>query len=285
MLLGTVDIMGVLARQFDRRFYALCSGIAEEDPVEVRGAAEHPCYLGLKGDLIEVGAVNQFGGLLLYGPDERRVPVPEGVRGDPAYKVQVPVPFFVEEPATFPSRRRYPQTFVGLHHCLHAATPSDMRVPTRSPATAAASAPFLLPLSILASTPPRAASAAARSLGTIPPAASPLSTYPSHSSGASASTALPSMSSPSTSVRKNRCAAPRPTASAAAAESALTLYAPSGPSPTGATTGTKPPDHSVSTRWLSTRVTFPTRPRPGMGSTRSVGPSVPETPTAGIPSA
>src|ERR671910_2335033 len=123
-----------------------------------------------------MGAVDDLPGLLLYSPHERRVAVPQGVRGDPAYKVQVPVPLAVEEPASFAPRWRYPQTFVGLHHCLHAATPSDMRVPTRSPATAAPSAPFLLPLRILASTPPRAASAAARNLGTIPPAASPLST-------------------------------------------------------------------------------------------------------------
>src|SRR5829696_1486025 len=174
----------------------------------------------------------------MYSPHECRVAVPQGVRGDPAYKVQVTVTLCIEEPASLTPSWRYPQPFVGLHHCLHAATPSDMRVPTRSPATAASSAPFLLPLRILASTPPRAASAAARSLGTIPPAAT---------------------------------------------ESALTLYAPFGPSPSGATTGTNPPVHRASMSCGTTRTTLPTRPRSGIGSTSSVGPSVPEMPAAWTP--
>src|SRR5919107_5951332 len=209
--------------------------------------------------------------------------VAQSVGRDAGDKVQIPVPVLVEEPTGLALGRGYRHPFVGLHYRFHAATPSDIKVPTRSPAIARASEPLLFPLTILASTPPLAASAAARSFGTIPPTASPFSTYPSHSSGLSAGTASPPYKSPSTSVRKNRCPAPKPTASAAAAESALTLYAPSGPSPIGATTGTNPPVQRVSIRRPSTRVTLPTRPKAGTGSTRKVGPSVPEMPTAGTP--
>src|ERR671911_1140436 len=48
VLVGTVGIVGVLAREFDRRLYALGSRVAEEDPVEVRRAAEHLGHLCLK---------------------------------------------------------------------------------------------------------------------------------------------------------------------------------------------------------------------------------------------
>src|SRR5919202_6206452 len=92
-------------------------------------------------------------------------------------EVQVAVTLLVEEPADTPLRGGYVQSLVSLHHRFHATTPSDMRVPMRSPAIALASEPFLLPFTILASTPPLAATAAARSFGTIPPTASPFSTY------------------------------------------------------------------------------------------------------------
>src|SRR5919202_2112308 len=200
-------------------------------------------------------------------------------------EVQVAVTLLVEEPADTPLRGGYVHPLVSLHHRFHATTPSDIRVPTGLPETAFWSEPFLLPFTILTSTPSLAASAAARSFGTIPPTASPFSTYSSHSSGASAGMASSPSKSPSTSERKNRGPAPEPIASAPAAESALMLYAPSGPRPRGATTGTNPPVQSVSIRCPSTRVTFPTRPRPGTGSTLRVGPSVPEIPTAGTPMA
>src|SRR5919112_370080 len=274
-LLRPVLRMGVLAGKLYSRLYALGAGVAEEDPVEVRSTGQEISNLGLDRYLIQVGAVDQPLSLLLYGLHDRGVAVPQRVRRDAGDEVEVTVALVVEEPAPAPARRGYSQTLVGLHHGFHATTPSDINVPTSSPASAAASAPSLLPFMILALTPPRAASAAARSLGTIPPAASPEATYSSHSSGASDPTGAPSLSKPSTSVSKKRCSAPSPKASAAAAASALTLYAPSGPSPRGATTGTNPPAQRACIRSGSTSLTSPTRPSSGMGSTRSVGPSLP----------
>src|SRR5829696_1450809 len=282
-LLRPVLRMGVLAGKLCRCLYALGAGVAEEHFIEVRSTGQEISNLGLDRYLIQVGAVDQPLGLLLYGLHERGVAVPQRVRRDASDEVQVVVALVVEEPAPAPARRGNPQTLVGLHHGFHATTPSDIKVPIPSPASAAASAPFLLPFMILAWTPPRAAWAAARSLGTIPPAARPDATYSSHSSGASDPTGAPSLSRPSTSVSKKRCSAPSPTASAAAAASALTLYAPSGPRPRGATTGTNLPAQSACTRPGFTRTMSPTRPSPGTGSTRSVGPSVPETPAAGTP--
>ena len=98
---------GVLAGEFYRRLDALGAGVAEEDPVEVRGVGQHPCYLGLQRYLVQIGAVDELPGLLPYRFDEGRVPVAQGVRGDPPDEVQIAVAFFVEEPAPFAPRRRY----------------------------------------------------------------------------------------------------------------------------------------------------------------------------------
>ena len=58
--------------------------------------------LGLQRDLVQIGAVDELPGLLLYCFDEGRVPVAQGVRGDPPDKVQIAVAFVVEEPAPSP---------------------------------------------------------------------------------------------------------------------------------------------------------------------------------------
>ncbi len=176
VLVGAVLRLSVLARELYGRLYALRAGVAEEHLVEVRRVGEHPGDLGLQRHLVQVRAVDELLRLLLDGAYQRGVAVAQGARGDAADKVQVTVTLIVEEPATSPARRRDVQAFVRLHYGFQATAPSDMRVPTGSPAMASASASLLFPLRILASTPPRAASAAARSLGTIPPAARPSST-------------------------------------------------------------------------------------------------------------
>src|SRR3712207_8426516 len=73
VLVGTVGVVGILAREFDRRLYALGSRVAEEDPVEIRRAAEHLGHLCLNGNLIQIGAVDELACLLLNGPHERRI--------------------------------------------------------------------------------------------------------------------------------------------------------------------------------------------------------------------
>jgi hypothetical protein len=75
VLIRTVLGVGVLAGELYRRLDALGAGVAEEDPVEVRGVGEKLGHLPLKGDLVQVGAVDQGLRLLLYGLDERRMAV------------------------------------------------------------------------------------------------------------------------------------------------------------------------------------------------------------------
>ena len=102
VLLRAVGVVGVLASKLDRGLDALGAGVAEEDPVEVRGFGQHPGDLGLQRDLVQVGAVDELLRLLLYGLDEGGVAVAQGVRGDAADKVQIAVAFVVEEPAPSP---------------------------------------------------------------------------------------------------------------------------------------------------------------------------------------
>ena len=93
-------------------------------------------------------------------------------------------------------------------------------------------------------TPPRAARTAASSLGTIPPSKRPSSRPGLGLVRGRTDASSPSRSTPGTSVTNRILSAPIPTASAAAASSALTL---SGPSASGATTGTRPSASAAST--------------------------------------
>ncbi len=153
---------GRLARPLERRLDRLGAGVAEErvraaEAVgELRGELEH--RLGV----VEVRRVPHAVELGVRGRERRRVAVPEPDDGDPAEQVEVALAVRVDEPCAvaldpchvLPRVRR--QEIVMSQHLLlgHATT-------------------AVLPISALMPLP--AASAAARSLGTIPPSNAPSS--------------------------------------------------------------------------------------------------------------
>ena len=129
------------------------------------------------------------------------------------------------------------------------------------------------------------APSAARTLGTMPPAMTPVSMRVSASPAVSASSRWPSASrTPSTSVSSTSWRAPIPTAIPAAASSALTLQTiPSASRASGATTGTCPPTRIASSRSRRSPTTLATSPRWGIRSAMSRPPSTPDSPTASTP--
>ena len=91
----------VFARHLDRAFHRLGAGIAEECVVGKACLAQPFCGALALRNLVEIGDVPDFSGLLLQRGDELRVRVPQRIDGDARAKIEIALAVGRDQPYAF----------------------------------------------------------------------------------------------------------------------------------------------------------------------------------------
>jgi hypothetical protein len=91
----------VTPRQLDGGFVGFRAAVTKKNAIRERMAAKLPRQLGLRHNVVEIGNMQKFAGLLLDGADDGRVTVAQVVYGDAGQKVEILLAVSVPHPGAF----------------------------------------------------------------------------------------------------------------------------------------------------------------------------------------
>src|SRR5690606_20554729 len=93
-------------------------GVAKENALHTGDFTQFPGQIGLKRNLINIGAMDQETGLLADGLSNSRVGVAQTANSDTAEGIEVFVALSVEKPCAFPPLKRDRNAAIGVHQRL-----------------------------------------------------------------------------------------------------------------------------------------------------------------------